>query len=212
MVGRPSNPPGRRRARHEVAALSVAGQQHGMVATRRRGHARATGEALERHRVRARRGLAASRSSGARPRGPRPCGSVPVPALTITKLSWLHRTEPDALGADAPCLPAPRLAHVEAHGSTRDRPRRCVGHGVLVARSRSGIGSTSSRSSAASSTGSRWCLRCSVPPTAPGSGRRVPAVLGRVRHGRQHGRGAGHRARRRRDRHVARYFRAPSTP
>ena len=33
------------------------------------------------------------------------CGSVPTAAFTITKLSWVHRTEPELFGPDRPCVP-----------------------------------------------------------------------------------------------------------
>jgi xylulokinase len=86
-----------------VRAVSVAGQQHGMVA-------------LDRDRQVIRPAKlwndteAAPDAAWLRSRLPdgaagwaRACGSVPVPAFTICKLSWLHRTEPDSWQ---------RLAHV----------------------------------------------------------------------------------------------------
>ncbi len=87
----------------DVRAISVAGQQHGMVA-------------LDRHRQVIRPAKLWNDTEAAPdadwlrrqlPDGPagwaRACGSVPVPSFTICKLSWLHRTEPDNWS---------RLAHV----------------------------------------------------------------------------------------------------
>ena len=54
-------------------------------------------QALERHRVGARRGAGcATQLDGGAAAWAAACGSVPVAAFTITKLSWLHRTEPEA--------------------------------------------------------------------------------------------------------------------
>ena len=47
------------------------------------------------------------------------CGSVPVASFTITKLSWLHRSEPEAWRRLACGRPAARLDDVQAHRSTR---------------------------------------------------------------------------------------------
>jgi xylulokinase len=87
----------------DVAAISVAGQQHGMVA-------------LDRHRAVLRRAKLwndtesapdaawlVDRLPGGRSAWADACGSVPVASFTITKLSWLHRTEPESWA---------RLAHV----------------------------------------------------------------------------------------------------
>ena len=72
----------------------------------------AAGQALERHRVGARRRLAARAARPTAPRGwAAACGSVPVAAFTITKLSWLHRCEPEHVGPRRPGAAAPRLAH-----------------------------------------------------------------------------------------------------
>ena len=86
-----------------MAAISVAGQQHGMVA-------------LDEHRRVIRRRSCGTTPESAPdaawlvaqlPGGPAAwadaCGSVPVASFTITKLSWLHRCEPEAWQ---------RLAHV----------------------------------------------------------------------------------------------------
>ena len=74
----------------------------------------------------------------------RACGSVPVAAFTITKLSWLHRSEPDIVGAARARVPPARLADVEAERRVRDRSRRRVGHRLLLGRRRARTGSTCS--------------------------------------------------------------------
>jgi glycerol kinase len=87
----------------EVAAISVAGQQHGMVAldADRRVIRPAklwndTESAPDAARL-------IERLPGGRAAWADACGLVPVASFTITKLSWLRRHEPEAW---------PRLAHV----------------------------------------------------------------------------------------------------
>ena len=123
-----------RPARDDVDAVAVAGQQHGLVVldaadevvrpaklwndTESAPDARVAGQAARR----------------ARRRGPTACGSVPVAAFTITKLSWLHRSEPDAWARLARvCLPHDWLT-LQADGRVRHRPRRRVGHRLLLGR------------------------------------------------------------------------------
>ena len=184
-----------------VAALSVAGQQHGMVVTDEDGTPVAPGEALERHRDRARRRLADQEARRRGRRGPTPSAASRSPRFTITKLSWLHRTEADVWARMRSCLPAPRLAHVEAHGPTRaptaaTRPAPATGRP-----SRSEY-----RYDLLEIVGADIDWKAMVPAvlgpteTAGTLGRRRRPADRRVRHGRQHGRGARHRARRRRDR------------
>ena len=60
------------------------------------------------------------------------CGSVPVASFTITKLAWLRRCEPDVFAPDRRRPPPPRLAHLPADRRAHDRPRRRVGHRLLV--------------------------------------------------------------------------------
>ena len=98
-----SRRPGSKRVRRDVAAISVAGQQHGMVA-------------LDEHRRVIRpaklwndtesapdaKWLIAELAGGSQAWADA-CGVVPVASITITKLSWLHRSEPEAWK---------RLAHV----------------------------------------------------------------------------------------------------
>lgn len=87
----------------DVSAISVAGQQHGMVVLD-----------AERRVVRPAKLWNDTESApdaawligelpGGRDAWAHACGLVPVASFTITKLSWLHRTEPDAWE---------RLAHV----------------------------------------------------------------------------------------------------
>lgn len=86
------------------AAVSVAGQQHGMVALDRAGHpvrpaklwndTESAPEAAD--LVAALEGGPAAWAAA--------CGSVPVASFTITKLAWLRRHEPDAWRATASVL------------------------------------------------------------------------------------------------------------
>ena len=84
-----------------VAAISVAGQQHGMVALD------AHGAVLRPAKLWNDTESAPDAGWLLRQRPPEvwaeACGSVPVASFTITKLSWLHRSEPDVWA---------RLAHV----------------------------------------------------------------------------------------------------
>ena len=59
-------------------------------------------------------------------------GSVPVAAFTATKLSWLHRTHPEAWAEIAHVLlPHDYLTH-RLTGALHDRSRRRVGDRLLV--------------------------------------------------------------------------------
>ncbi len=82
-------------AAHEVAAISVAGQQHGMVACDELGtplHPAVlwndTTAAPDADRL-------IERLPGGAAGWAQACGSVPVAAFTIAKLSWLRRTAPE---------------------------------------------------------------------------------------------------------------------
>ena len=87
-----------------VAAVAVAGQQHGLVVLDADGAVvrpaklwNDTESAPDAAWLRSQLGDAAWADA---------CGSVPVAAFTITKLSWLHRSEPDAWARLARvCLP-----------------------------------------------------------------------------------------------------------
>jgi xylulokinase len=83
---------------HTVAAISVAGQQHGMVVLDARREVvrpaklwNDTESSPDADRLVAELGGAAAWAEA--------CGSVPRAAFTITKLSWLRRNEPDAFAA-----------------------------------------------------------------------------------------------------------------
>ena len=92
------------------------------------------------------------------------CGSVPVAAFTIAKLSWLHRSEPDAWARLARvCLPHDWLT-LRLIGRVRDRSRRRVGHRLLHRRARTSTAPTSSRSSTANADWSAAVPRCSARP------------------------------------------------
>jgi len=79
-----------------IDAISVAGQQHGLVALD------AAGQVIRPAKLWCDTTSAADAKwlIDQLPAGPagwaQACGSVPVAAFTITKLSWLHRKEPDA--------------------------------------------------------------------------------------------------------------------
>ena len=79
----------------QVAAVSVAGQQHGMVATDEDGVPVRPAKLWNDTETAADAAWLIKKLGGA-DAWAAAVGTVPVPALTITKLSWLHRTEPDA--------------------------------------------------------------------------------------------------------------------
>ena len=148
------------------------------------------------------------------------CGSVPVAAFTITKLSWLHRTEPDALAAAAPGCCCPTTGSPAADRRLVTDRGDASGTGYWSpARRRVPLGPARDRR-----RGPRLVRRRS--PRVLGPARRLPATARgacrrRPRHRRQHGRRARPRpaARRRRDlaRHVGhgvrgRARRRPPTP
>src|SRR5439155_3901737 len=85
-------------SRYDVSAIAVAGQQHGLVALDEAGAVvrpaklwndteSAPDAAWLIKQLDGAGGAAAWAAA---------CGSVPVAALTVTKLSWLHRSEPAA--------------------------------------------------------------------------------------------------------------------
>ncbi len=79
----------------QVAALSVAAQQHGMVVTDDDGTPVRPAKLWNDTESAPDVGWLVKKLGGSAAWA-EAVGSVPVPALTITKLSWLHRTEPDA--------------------------------------------------------------------------------------------------------------------
>ena len=107
-------------ARREVVALSVAGQQHGLVVLDRDGEpARAaklwndTESAPQAARLVERLGAETWAAV---------CGSVPVPAFTITKLAWLVDTHPELVGRiDRVMLPHDYLTYRLTGEAVTDR-------------------------------------------------------------------------------------------
>ena len=172
LGGRRSRPRGPTQAVPSVEAISVAGQQHGMVVTDEHGTPVRPAKLLERHRDRAGCRMADQEARQTRVRGPKQSEAFPYPSFTITKLSWLHRTRGRRLGADAPRLPAARLAHMEADRASCDRPWGRVGHRLLVADRGASIATTCSRSSATTSPGRRCSLRSWHRTSPPGVDRR----------------------------------------
>jgi xylulokinase len=106
---------------HDVAAISVAGQQHGMVALDANGRAlhpaklwNDTESDADASWLVEQLGSAAAWADAV--------GSVPVAAFTITKLSWLHRTAPNAWRRIARVLlPHDYLTHRMTSRFTTDR-------------------------------------------------------------------------------------------
>ncbi len=78
-----------------VEAISVAGQQHGMVATDEQGTPVRPAKLWNDTETAPDVGWLIKKLGGPEAWA-EAVGSVPVPALTITKLSWLHRSEADA--------------------------------------------------------------------------------------------------------------------
>jgi xylulokinase len=86
-----------------VAAIAVGGQQHGMVALDANRNVIRPAKLWNDTESAPDAGWLLKQLSGGAAAWAEACGSVPVAAFTITKLSWLHRSEPDAWS---------RLAHV----------------------------------------------------------------------------------------------------
>ncbi|MEY4229173.1 MAG: xylulokinase, partial [Actinomycetota bacterium] len=87
----------------QVAAISVAGQQHGMVALDADRRVIRPAKLWNDTESAPDSGWLMKQLAGGRGDWAAAVGSVPVAAFTIAKLSWLHRSEPDAWA---------RLAHV----------------------------------------------------------------------------------------------------
>jgi xylulokinase len=86
-----------------LAAISVAGQQHGMVPLDEQRHVIRPAKLWNDTESAPDAGWLIGQLPGGRQAWADACGLVPVASFTITKLSWLHRSEPDAWA---------RLAHV----------------------------------------------------------------------------------------------------
>jgi xylulokinase len=87
----------------DVAAIAVAGQQHGMVALDADRAALRPAKLWNDTESAADAGWLWKQRDGGRAAWAEAVGSVPLAAFTVTKLSWLHRSEPEVWA---------RLAHV----------------------------------------------------------------------------------------------------
>jgi xylulokinase len=87
----------------DVAAISIAGQQHGMVVLDEARRVVRPAKLWNDTESAADAAWLIDRLEGGSAAWADACGVVPVASITITKLSWLHRTEPEAWR---------RLAHV----------------------------------------------------------------------------------------------------
>ncbi len=152
---------GARPARLDVTRSSVAGQQHGLVVLDDRAPwsvRPSCGTTPSPPPTRAWFAQAAHRPT----RGLAACGSVPLAAFTIAKLSWLHRSEPDGWARlRTCCLPHDWLT-LEALGRVRHRSRRRVRYRVLLPGGRSVPRWTCSPIVDGDATGRRGCPGCSA--------------------------------------------------
>jgi len=90
----------------DVAAVSVAGQQHGMVVLDSANNAVRPAKLWNDTESAPDARWLIEQLDGREGAWAAACGSVPVAAFTITKLSWLHRKEPDAWSrVERVCLP-----------------------------------------------------------------------------------------------------------
>jgi xylulokinase len=85
-------------------AVSVAGQQHGLVVLDAAGEVIRPAKLWNDTESAADAGWLIDQLDGGAAAWAAACGSVPVAAFTITKLSWLHRKEPDAFARIARVL------------------------------------------------------------------------------------------------------------
>jgi len=93
-------------AARDVVAVSVAGQQHGMVVLDANNRVVRPAKLWNDTESAADARWLVDQLAGKEAEWAHRCGSVPVAAFTITKLSWLHRCEPDAWARVARvCLP-----------------------------------------------------------------------------------------------------------
>ena len=81
--------------RPAVAAIAVAGQQHGMVAMDAAGQVIRPAKLWNDTESAPDAGWLIKQLDRGATAWAEACGSVPVAAFTVTKLSWLHRSEPD---------------------------------------------------------------------------------------------------------------------
>ncbi|MDQ1423814.1 MAG: xylulokinase [Acidimicrobiaceae bacterium] len=79
-----------------VAAIAIAGQQHGMVVLDGAGEVIRPAKLWNDTESAPDAGWLIKQLDGGAAAWAAACGTVPVASLTITKLSWLHRTEPES--------------------------------------------------------------------------------------------------------------------
>lgn len=84
-----------------AVAISIAAQQHGLVVTDSAGDPLRPAKLWNDTESAPDAGWLRDHLDGGAAAWARACGSVPVAALTIAKLSWLHRREPDTFAAMA---------------------------------------------------------------------------------------------------------------
>ncbi len=190
--------PGRARSR----AISVAGQQHGLVVGGEDG--RPLRPAVLWNDTRSAPDAERLREELGAERWAQDVGVVPVPSFTVTRWAWLRRTEPEVAEPGAVGPAAARLADRAPLRARRHRPRRRLGHGLVVD-PRRGV-----RRRGARAAGRRARPRAASGRARPGRGGRRGRRRGRrgarpargrprgTRDGRQHGCGAGPRPRPRR--------------
>ena len=82
-------------SRHRPSAVSVAGQQHGLVVLDAEGEVLRPAKLWNDTESAADAGWLLGQLDGGAAAWAAACGSVPVASFTITKLSWLHRKEPE---------------------------------------------------------------------------------------------------------------------
>jgi xylulokinase len=109
-------------SRGEIAAVGVAGQQHGMVVLDAQDQVVRPAKLWNDTESAPDARWLIDHLAGGEPAWATACGSVPVAAFTITKLSWLHRSEPDAWARVARvCLPHDWITWKLTHEFVTDR-------------------------------------------------------------------------------------------
>ena len=114
----------------DIAAISVAAQQHGLVTLDERG--RPVRPAVLWNDTRSAPDADALVAAWGPATWADRIGSVPVPSFTVTRWAWLRRTEPARGRADAGDPAAARLPDRAAVRSRGDRPRRRLRHRLVV--------------------------------------------------------------------------------
>jgi len=103
-----------------VDAISIAGQQHGMVVLDAAGEVVRPAKLWNDTESAPDSGWLLKQLPGGAEQWAAACGSVPVAAFTITKLSWLHRGEPEHHGRDV----EDQRLHTDPHVQRRPQPER----------------------------------------------------------------------------------------